>query len=58
MAMPDEFFMMLLLLDAEHDPTYDARNDDATSNISCICAANRTGNITHPSLIAVLHTTY
>lgn len=50
MKMPDEFFMLLLLLDARHDPTYDARNDAATSNISCICAANRTGNTTLSSL--------
>lgn len=53
----NEFFMALLLLDAEHNPTYDARNYLATSNISCICAANRTGNTTHSSLITVLHTT-
>lgn len=46
MKMPDEFFMLLLLLDSRHDPTYAARNDAATSNISCICAANRTGNTT------------
>lgn len=58
MKMPDEFFMLLLLLDARHDPTYDARNDAATSNISCICAANRTGNTTHSSLCDLLHHTY
>lgn len=58
MKMPDEFFMLLLLLDARHDPTYDARNDAATSNNSCICAANRTGNTTHSSFCALLHQTY
>lgn len=43
MEMPDEIFMMLLLLDARHDATYDARNDDTPSHASCVRTANRTG---------------
>lgn len=47
MEMPDEFFMMLLLLDARHDATYDARDDVAPSHTSCVCTTDRTGNSRH-----------
>lgn len=44
MEMPDEYFMMLLLLDARHDATYDARDDDAPSHASCGRTTDGTGN--------------
>lgn len=50
----DEYFMITLLLDARHDATYDARDDDATSHASCDDAANRTGKPTR--LTVLLHT--
>lgn len=53
MEMPDEYFMMLLLLDARHDATYDARDDDAPSHASCGCTTNWTGNF---FISALLHT--
>ncbi len=57
--MPDEYFMMLLLLDARHDATYDARDDDAPSHASCGCATNRTGNTTHYfSISALIHSSF
>lgn len=42
----DEYFMITLLLDARHDATYDARDDDAPSHACCGNAANRTGKLT------------
>lgn len=55
--MPDEFFMMLLLLDARHVATYDTWDDDASSPASCVCATNRTGNSPHYYFdIELLHT--
>lgn len=57
MEIPDEYFMMLLLLDARHDATYDARDDDAPSHASCGCTTNGTGNPPHYLLShPLLHT--
>lgn len=43
MEMPDEIFMTPLLLDARHDATHDAIDDDTPSHGSCVRTANRTG---------------